>query len=303
MPKLKRSQLAFVDYKPAKLCKPKSGNWCVRFQYKIPGTDKFKHFRRRVRPLDNVFDREKLGKQIEKAINSELSSGWSPFGSSKEYDFVIDLLEDFKQFTYKKYQNGEFRYDTKRTYISNISKFFKFLHQKKLMNLTTDNFNRSIINQYIDWMEFNEKNSATTINNNVTVIKVICNHLIDRGQMEFNPVDRIKRKRQAPKKRQVIPEPLLDEIFSYQRQRSIGYYRLCLMCYFCLLRTTELTKLKVKHIDIDNRILFVPANISKNRKDDHVTIPDVFVDQLSKHIEKAVRDAFVFSAWKQASQL
>ena len=196
----------------------------------------------------------------------------------------------------KKYKNGTFRYDTKRTYLSNISKFQKFLHRKKLLNLTTNHFNRSIINQYIDWMEFEQKNSATTINNNVTVIKVICNHLIDRGQLEFNPANRIKRKRQKPKKRQVIPDPLVNEIFDYQKSKSIGYYRICLMCYFCLLRTTELTKLKIKHINIDRRILFVPADISKNQKDDHVTIPDVFVNQLSKHIEKQQKDAFVFSA-------
>lgn len=296
MPKLKSNPLAFLDYKPAKLYTPKNSAWEVKFWYKIPNTNKFKLFKRRVKPLKNEKEKLRLGKQIEKAINSELSAGWSPFGNSKKYDFVVDLLEDFKQYTYKKYQNGDFRYDTKRTYISNISKLFKFLQQKKLLHLTTDNFDRSIINQYIDWMEFKQKNSATTINNNVTVIKVICNHLIDRGQLTYNPANRIKRKRQAPKKRQVIPDPLLNEIFSYQRQQSIGYYRLCLMCYFCLLRTTELTKLKVKHIDINNRILFVPADISKNRKDDHVTIPDVFTNQLYKHIKNIDSNAFVFSA-------
>jgi|GEM_PF-3457039 hypothetical protein len=92
MSKQKLNPLAFVDYKPAKLYTPQNSVWEVKFWYKIPKSNKFKLFKRRVKPLNNKKERLKLGKTLEDAINNKLSSGWSPFGYLIEYDFVFDLL-------------------------------------------------------------------------------------------------------------------------------------------------------------------------------------------------------------------
>jgi integrase len=295
MPNHKKQPLAYIDYKPAKLCKPQSGNWCVRFQYKIPGTDKFKYFRRRVKPLKNINEREKLGKQITNAINTQLSSGWSPFKGNTSGYFISDLLEAFKEHTEKNYKKGNFRFDTKRSYLSGINKFQNFLRSKGLDKLTTEHFDKSIIMKYIDYMEFELKNSGKTVNNNVTFLKIVSNYLVDYGYIEYNPVHRIKKKRETKKKRQVIPEPYLNRIFSHLKNTNENFYVICLLCYFCFLRRTELTKLKVNCIDINNRLLYVPTDVSKNRKDDYVTIPEVFVNKLKKHISNAKPTDYLFN--------
>lgn len=288
-----RKPLAQLDYKPAKLYTPKKSSWEVKFWYRNSTTNKLKLFKRRVKPLKDEKERFKLGKQIENAINAELQNGWTPFKEGRQVDFIVDLLADFELHTNRKFESGEFRYDTKRSYLSNLSKFKRFLDAKDLNKLTTDHFDRSMITKYIDWLEFDLENSATTINNNVTVLKVICNYFIDRGLIHSNPVERIKRKREAPKKRTVIPDPILKDVFDYQKKHHYNFYVLMLTCHFCFLRTTELTKLKVKHINIEDGLIFVPADISKNRKDDFITIPDMFAKILTKHISKSQKEDYI----------
>ena len=295
MSKQKSNPLAFVDYKPAKLYTPKNSAWEVKFWYKIPQTNKFKLFKRRVKPLNNKRERLKLGKTLENAINNQLSSGWSPFKSDRSGYFIIDLLKAFEDHTEKSYKNGNFRFDTKRSYISNVNKFKRFLENKALDKLTTEHFDKSIIMKYIDYMDFELNNSGKTINNNITFLKIVSNYFLDHGYIKYNPVHRIKKKRESKKKRKIIAELHLKSIFKYLKNTDNNFYVLCLMCYFCFLRRTEITKLKVNCVQLNQRLIYVPSNVSKNRKDDYVTIPDVYADVLADHIKGTDPNDYIFS--------
>ena len=292
---MKKKNLPELHYKPAKLYTPDKSCWEVKFWYKDPLTDKFKLFKRRVKSMTSENERYKLGKQIEKAINKKLDSGWSPYDKVNRSYYLHDMIEIFKLHTEKKYKNGSFRFDTRRSYISNITKFQRFLNETYSKKITSDHFDKQVITAYIDHMEFSLKNSGKTINNNVTFLKILCNFFVDHGYLSLNPVTRIRKKHEDIKKRKIIPNPHLRLIFDYLRSNNPGFYCLSLMCFYCFLRRTELTKIRVKSISLKDHLIFVPGTISKNRKDDFITIPDIFIPVLENHLNHAQPEHYIFS--------
>ena len=67
------------------------------------------------------------------------------------------------------------------------------------------------------------------------------------------------------------------------------------MCYYCLIRRTELTKLKVGNINLENQTLYIDSEESKNRKNATITIPTQLLNPLKKHLEGANKLYFLFS--------
>ena len=65
--------------------------------------------------------------------------------------------------------------------------------------------------------------------------------------------------------------------------------------YFCLIRRTELTKFKVADIRLIESCIILDASITKNRKTDSVTIPDVFLPILAQHLQYAKNSDYLFS--------
>jgi integrase len=66
--------------------------------------------------------------------------------------------------------------------------------------------------------------------------------------------------------------------------------------YFCFIRNTELGKVKVWMFNLKENSIFLPKEISKNKKDEVVTIPSQFLLQLKKHIGNANTNDYVFSS-------
>lgn len=119
--------------------------------------------------------------------------------------------------------------------------------------------------------------------------------MVDHNYLTNNPADKIQKRKTGRKKREVLPSYLREEVFKYLTNTSKPYLTLCLCVYFCFIRRTELTKLKVKHIDLVNNTIFIPDSISKNKKDGVVTIPKRLKTRIAKHIDRFNKDDFLFS--------
>ena len=74
-----------------------------------------------------------------------------------------------------------------------------------------------------------------------------------------------------------------------------GYHVLCLVAYYCLIRRTELTKLKVSDVILKNEIISIPGTISKNKKTQIVTIPLELMNFLVNHLNGSKNSDYLFS--------
>lgn len=291
----------FIDYVPAELKENKT--WEIVY-YAIDPTEQnpekqLKRKRNRVKPMRNVTERRKYAKRIVAKINEKLARGWTPFINEKKvksYTKLNDVFKIFLQQTEQQIKKGTLRPDTLRAYKSYIKNFQGFLTDIKKSELFINEFNEALCRDFLDIIYYDRENSAVTHNNYLTFIGTFTRWMIKRRYISVDFTTLISKIKQTEKRRTVIPKDVRETIFAHLKSTNKGYHTLCLTAFYCLIRRTELTKLKVSDVLLANGIINIPADVSKNGKSQIVTIPNELMRDLSYHIRLAKKGDFVFSS-------
>ena len=286
---------AFIDFIPAELRVNK--DWLIVYYAKNPVNGKLERQRLRVPSIKSKTERLRHAKKIVLEINRKLAEDWSPFmeESGKNFRSFIDLVGDFRKHVEKLYQDGIYRDDTKRSYNSNCNLLELFVSTKNHIRFGIE-INRAFCSKYLDWIYTFRESSPRTRNNHLIFIKLFCSYLVDKGVLAENPTFSIKPMKLPSKVRIVFDTAIKLKISKYVNGLGSGFNVACQTLYFCFIRNSELRKLKVCMIDIKQGIINVPKEISKNRKDCSVTIPNQFLEVLANHIKVSNPSDYVFSS-------
>lgn len=303
MPTPKNSQShrarLFYDFIPAELKQTQSDDWRVVFYCKIPGKEKLKRFRRRVPKLKCRTDRRKLAKQMCLRINADLQAGWSPFYEEmpkNNFQPFVKVLEQYLNQADRKFQDGIIRKDSFRAYTSYINNIKAYLKHENKMNMIAAEFDRTFVIDFLDHIYFERKRTARTANNYLSFLSQLAVFMVDRNLIPVNPAEKIGKRKETKKKRKPLPEWLRRDIIEYWKERNPAYLTLCMLTYFCFIRRTELTKLRVKFVNLSSATIFIPGDASKNGIDGTVTIPKALRSMLANHLKDAKADQYLFSA-------
>lgn len=289
------SAVLFVDYKPAELKQNKE--WVIVYYARNPATNKLDRIRLRVPTINSTSERLKHAKRIVSGINIKLSSGWSPFleSTGKNYKTFKTCVEEFLTSIKKQLRDDIVRPDTLRTYNSNLNLLKQFIKEKNTIVFALE-VNKKFCINYLDWIYIERDSSPRTRNNHLGFLRLFCTFLINRGVLNESPVAGIQPMKLPKKKRQVFPKDIKQSINQKLMTYDNGFHTLCMSTYFCFIRNTELGKLKVWMINFEDNSIFLPKEISKNKKDEVVTIPSQYLLQLKKHIGNAESIDYVFSS-------
>lgn len=289
------STVLFVDYKPAELKLNKE--WVIVYYAKNPATNKLERIRLRVPSIASNSERLKHAKRIVLGINTKLANGWSPFleSTGKSYKTFENCVEEFLTSIKKQLKDDIVRPDTLRTYNSNLNLLQQFIKEKNPIVFALE-VNKKFCINYLDWIYIERDSSPRTRNNHLGFLRLFCTFLINRGVLNESPVAGIQPMRLPVKKRQVFPTEIKQAIYNKLITYDSGFHTLCMSTYFCFIRNTELGKLKVWMINFNDNSIFLPKEISKNKKDEVVTIPSQFLLQLKNHIGNAHPTDYVFSS-------
>lgn len=285
---------AFIDYKPAELRVNK--DWIIVYYVKNPITNNLDRQRVRVPLLKDRAERLRHAKKIVLGINDKLINGWSPFfeETGKNYKSFLVVVEEFLKGIDKQVADDVMRADTKRSYNSNCNLLQEFVKTKKKITFALE-INRQFCIDYLDWIYIDRKSSPRTRNNHLTFIKVLCSYLVQRGVLVENPAVGITNLKLPPKKRIAFNDVVKEKINKYFDTLTNGYPVLCKMTYYCFIRNTELGKIKVANVDVVNGTIFMSGEISKNKRDETITIPKNYIPIIAEHIKDAKPTDFVFS--------
>lgn len=291
------SRIIYVDYKPAVLQKGQNDQWRIVFFAKVPAQNEFKRFRKRVPPLSPTREREKYAKKMIAAINQKLDNGWSPFyeDTNVKYKSVEYCAELFLKMQQREVEEGVKRTDTLRSYKSFLDLFLKYLKDKKLMLKFVIEIDTFVIQNYLDYLFYDRKNSARTYNNHLKFLNTFFLWCKTKNFINANPAESIKPKAKLQKKREVLADEVKAKVRTLH-DTNFHYYVLCMLTYYCFIRRTELTKLKVGDVYLHGGYIVIDGENSKNRKTESVTIPNNLLDDLAEHLAKAKADDFLFSA-------
>lgn len=286
----------FIDYKPAELRENK--DWIIVYYAKNPVTQKLEMQRLRVPTMTNKTERLKHAKHIVTEINIKLYGGWSPFfeQTGKSYKSFEDAVAEFLKYLNKQVKDMVFRADTLRTYTSNMNLVKQFIKEKGVGVKFALEINKQFVVQYLDWIYIDRGNSPRTRNNHLTFMKLFCSYLVNRGVLVENSAVGILPMKTPPKNREVFPPEIKEKIQQELATYTNGFNALCLMTYFCFVRNTELGKMKVNTVNLKENYIFLSKEISKNKKDEFVTIPTQYLPIITKHILNANPDHYLFSS-------
>lgn len=141
-----------------------------------------------------------------------------------------------------------------------------------------------------------EYKSPRTYNNFLKFIRLFCNFLIERDYLHENPAQKIKKIPDQVKKREEIPDDLLNRIFDYLKSNDNAYLLICYFTYYLFLRPKEILSLQVKHIDLEKNLITTTSEFSKNKKNENVTIPNFLIDRIKNYLKNNNNlNHFVFS--------
>ncbi len=288
--------IAFVDYKPAELKLNK--DWMVVYYAKNPLDGNLSRFRLRVPTISNRIERVKHGKRIVLEINNRLADGWSPFfeENGKNFKSFSDGVTEFLNYLKKQVKDKVFREDTLRSYNSNLNLLQQFIREKRLSINFVLEINKRFCVQYLDWIYIDRNSSPRTRNNHLGFLRLFCNFLVNRGALAENPTTGIIAMKLQLKKRAIFTESIKRKILQELENYTNGFKNACMTTYFCFVRNQELAKLFVKNVDLEQGTIFISKEISKNKKDEYVTIPLQFLPSLQHHLKNANPDNYLFSS-------
>lgn len=270
----------FLNYSPARYIRNKN-NYYVAYSVTNPNTGKLTEKRVKLNHIKTASERNSFAKNLMKEINKKLSEGFNPFLKQVQKVNIYKISDVLTDFLRKKRRELEARTITKETYtdyFQQLNSFFSVLNLEFLHEITEKH-----INLYLDDLFINKGLTACTRNHYLQTLRTFFNYCVQRKLIDFNIALNIEKERESEKKRCAIPSEILIKIFDYLTAKNEDFYLLaCWLLYACFIRPSEICKLKISNINFQNQTIFIPAEISKNKKAQSVTIPQNVADYILK---------------------
>lgn len=272
-----RVNRVIIDYTPAQLSAGKV--WYVYFYAKHPEIGILKRVRVKVNRIKNKIERKKFANTVIDNINTKLRSGWNPFVEEQcpnAYKKLKEVIDTYITITNKNLENKVIRKSTYDGYISYIHNINEFLKEKKLEHIFVYQFDKTIINKILDWIYLEKNRGAKTRDNYLAFLRIFSAFLVEKEFLKVKPTDGVAvigKKIIVDKNRSVIDKDCLQKVFNYLENYNKPYLMACYFTYYGFIRPNEMSYLQVKHINLDNKTILIPANISKNKKAATITIP------------------------------
>lgn len=269
--------MEIVNFRYAQLQKGKE--WKVIFYQTHPVTNQLTRVRIKVNHAG--IHKEKFANQLVKELNRKLDTGnWNYFREKEGLGGSLTFAEAVNKYlTHKKLH---VRLATLNSYASRLKMFGIWLNAKypKIKNI--DLINSAIVEQYFDYLIEIKKYKNITHKNTLLDLRTFWNFLIKKNCTKTNPFKDVDVMPIHFKRKSLFTPEQLNKLFTYLIKNDPDFYIPCALCYYCLMRRTEITRLKIQDINWKTRILNLAAEDSKNHMERFSVIPDEFYDFLIK---------------------
>lgn len=261
----------FVNFRPATLHIQK-GNWEISYYVEHPQTNKLVRKRIKLNHIQSKTSRRQYAYQLIAELNKKLADGWNPY-IEQEAPKAFHLLKDaFDAFFMSK--KKELRKSSYSSYYNKAARFLKWVSKKHdIDTLYIYTVDINLARGFMKNLYLHKTIGGRSFNNFRADMVAFWNWFIENGYAKTNVFTPIRKKKIDKKIRKIIDEKSLNNIFKYLEEENIYFYAVCLLSYSALLRGAETLKLLPTDFILDQNILVVRAEVSKNGRRRIVTIP------------------------------
>ena len=290
MPKSQFFSPAYNRYIPAVLHRNKSMGWIIEYYAYNPVTSVLERKRIRLALMRQRYrtnaEFRQAANEIVCTINAQLAGGWSPFGETENVRYYTCINEVAALYITEK--GKDLKVDTLRSYRS-FCKIFCDWCDKICPHCKCVLFNHTLAVRYMDYVYLERKSSARTYNNQLKMARAFFAWAVEKCYCKENPFERIKVKKEAPKKRVIIPSDVREKIKQYFDVICPGYVVVMELIYTSLLRPKEISRIQIKQINLAEHYIFMPGEKTKNGYSRYAFLSDelcILLRPLIKDINK-----------------
>lgn len=277
--------------------------WYVYYSFKNPATDKFERFKvfNDINSETTKAGRYDLANYYKNIINIWLEEGNSQFEKSdtpNESQNIIICIDSFLEFI----ANGKLRHNTKRKYKIELTVFKEWVLKAGLNHIKIGEVKKQHIFDFIEAIKKRNIKSGKTVNHYLNDLRRFFNHFMDNydDYLERNPAAKITRDPVQEKGNIAYTEAefkaIKDYCLNHKETPDPYLWFVCEVIYYTGLRNeAELLEMRIADFDLKNKLFFVEAWISKNKKRQSAPIYPEFLELLqSLNLSQYPTDFYLF---------
>lgn len=268
----------YFQYMPARLVK--GVRWYVEFYQTNPVTrtkDRVREYCQMNR-IKDISERQNWAIRYINELNTKLLPFGYPYVELAQLPESITLL-DAVDMAYKIKCRSD-RQKTGRTYGSVVNYFTRYIRSLGREHSQLKDFSFRDAMMFMDHVTLEKKLKARTYNNYRQFMTAIWNELKDRAYVNDNPWSRVKKQKATDKNRLMLSPSDAQIILNEAHQTNKMLFLSILLLYYCFIRPEEQRRMKVSLIDLKNGTIYIPGEISKNKRSETVTIPKAILPYL-----------------------
>lgn len=275
------SATEILHFRPPQLAEGKE--WYVYLHAKHPTTGEMKRKRYKLNHIKSITERRRYAKKLIEELTNKLYQGWNPWVnvSGQQLSTWSKVTTNYLRIVAK-----EHRPDTLRAYTSVLKVTGEyFMNVRQLpAPLQMQHITAQLMGELFNHLYIERNVSERTFNNYLLCLRTFFLWCVNNGYMTADPVANIKKKHAAKKEQVFISEPERQALRAVLKDDNPMLLTMCQLIFYCLIRRTEMTRLKVQHIDLQNGLIHLPGTISKNKKSQAVTMPKQLIREIAEYL-------------------
>lgn len=246
--------------------------WYVDFTSFDPATGTMRRKKYHLDSIRKVTDRRKRAAELIEALTRQLRAGWSPWVSVDDNRGYVLIEEALNK--YEAYLEKLPKLKTRQSYGSKLNVLREYISLQLLPPRYVYQYTTSFVSDFLDWLYFDREVTGRTRNNYRGWCSSLAGFFMEREYISTNPVEKIRNVAEEGKKRQPLTQQMLRQLSSYLKEKDPLFYLACMMEYYTMIRPEELSNVRIRDIDLREQSVFIPASVSKNKRDGKVGLND-----------------------------
>lgn len=274
--------------------------WYIEFYAYDPLRKKLRRKRIKVNRIKSIRERRMYALSLIHRLTQQLIAGWNPWIEQDSESVILfkDVLEKYSQYNDKMFKDGYFRKHTHSNHFYRIKKLLEYNENRPSPIVYLYQLDLRFCNDWLDYIYVELGLSGIYRNACLTFLKTLLNWCIEKGYTKSNPAQLISPipKKLIQKRRKLIPSDTIKEIAKWLKANDPYFLFSCYLLYYGCVRPIEQTRLKLCYFNIKECTLTIPAEDSKNRSTQTITIPRKVLEYaLDTHIFNYSPDYYLFS--------
>jgi len=273
--------------------------------------DKKKLVRRRIykgfEDFNNIKQRTQYGKWLVRKYNQNIPFFALTLKNTPEIENRVpielySIKQAFKHIIELKYPISKNR-STNLSFTSVCAKFENYCAKNNIPTHTVKKITPLIAQSYVDYMTSTRQYNPTTTLNHISTLSLLFNNMLRRDIVDSNPFNNVDKPKKIESRQNIAFTPgEVKKIKECVLKENPPLWKLLQVIYYTYLRPAEIGRLKIENILLDQAKIYVPATISKNKKDAYIEIPRPLLS-VFENLNKHPKNYYVFGKNAEPSDI